>query len=734
MCTGFYAAPYHRRALQPPPPEEAVPLWRARFGAESYFQTSIEGIRMLNRLLTALIVLGVLASLVAAVHRFQAEGHNRRVEIGLEYAEVDTLAQSSGRPLPDLLRDLKAQNVGALVLNEDTLSSLETTGAARPFVQPSGSGGPSTVLEVDDPRTLARIREALAAHGISPVDSATGGTRFALVAPGFASHTPLEQTLVRLDYAHLRSLGLGLPPEAVKTTTAAGLSIVGRIANFPGVTPTSARAVLAALRAQGATLVIFVGDDLLGYRGMEKEVANLLRSPGTPPLAGMPDTPPIGLRYGEVEFGKQRGESVLVAALRGDYVRVHAIQTAEMGQMDENAIIDRYALAARERNIRFCYVRLLTNAGADAVAANTEFLRKISRRIARGGKVTAGGLEFGAARPFEKVRFPTLLFGLMGLGVAAGAVWMLRELAPISDRAALLLLGASLVVCAGLGLAGQSGRTLVALLAGIAFPTIACLRAYPRPHDEAVPDPPLPPAVCVSRALRTLGSASAVTLIGIVHVIGLLASREFMVKASQFLGIKAQHGVPILLVAFVALIGGVQLRGETWVAFRDRALGRLRAALDEPARYGLLLLGLVALAMLVLILARTGNDSGVAVSGAEMKGRALLDRLLPVRPRTKEFLIGHPAFVLALAWWWRGRRRLAIPCYVVGSIGQVSLLNTFCHIHTPEIASLWRGGLGLIVGAAIGVALFLVLERFLPAPGQGPERRTRGARPAAEAR
>ena len=131
---------------------------------------------------------------------------------------------------------------------------------------------------------------------------------------------------------------------------------------------------------------------------------------------------------------------------------------------------------------------------------------------------------------------------------------------------------------------------------------------------------------------------------------------------------------------------------------------------DEPARFGLLLIGLIALAAFLLIVARTGNDSGVGASGPEMKLRALMDHIFPARPRTKEFLLGHPAFVLAIAWWWRGRRRLAIPAFVVGSIGQASLLNTFCHIHTPLIISLWHGIGGLVLGVGVGVGLFLLGE------------------------
>jgi hypothetical protein len=75
---------------------------------------------------------------------------------------------------------------------------------------------------------------------------------------------------------------------------------------------------------------------------------------------------------------------------------------------------------------------------------------------------------------------------------------------------------------------------------------------------------------------------------------------------------------------------------------------------------------------------------------------------------------------MGIAWWWRGRRRLAIPCFLVGVLGQVSLLNTFCHIHTPLVISLWRDILGLVIGIALGAGVFLVVERAAPAPAGGP--------------
>src|SRR5205807_5287705 len=112
---------------------------------------------------------------------------------------------------------------------------------------------------------------------------------------------------------------------------------------------------------------------------------------------------------------------------------------------------------------------------------------------------------------------------------------------------------------------------------------------------------------------------------------------------------------------------------EGWGAIRART----RRFLAEPLHVGQLLLCIVALVGFALVVARTGNEPGVGVSGVELKFRSLLDQFLPVRPRTKEFLIGHPAFVLGVALWIRGHRSWGLPLFVVGVLGQVSILNTF---------------------------------------------------------
>ncbi len=117
---------------------------------------------------------------------------------------------------------------------------------------------------------------------------------------------------------------------------------------------------------------------------------------------------------------------------------------------------------------------------------------------------------------------------------------------------------------------------------------------------------------------------------------------------------------------------------------------------------------LALLAGLAFALTRTGNQPVVAPSAAEIQARGLLESLLVVRPRTKELMLGHPALMLAVALALRDRRTWLPLAAILAGVGQVSLLNTFCHLHTPLAISFLRTGHGLWTGALVGLIAILV--------------------------
>jgi hypothetical protein len=215
-------------------------------------------------------------------------------------------------------------------------------------------------------------------------------------------------------------------------------------------------------------------------------------------------------------------------------------------------------------------------------------------------------------------------------------------------------------------------------------------------------------------ALMRLSVMSGITALGIAAIIGLLADRVFLIKVDVFMGIKGAQLVPVLIAAIVYGFALHVADERTWHTALEEAGARARRIASQPLLIWQIVVGIVALVALLLLVTRSGNDSAVGVSPIELKFRSLLDRLLYARPRFKEFLIGHPAMVLALALSARNQGRVwVLPLFLLGAIGQVSLLNTFCHLHTPILASLARALLGLLIGVIIGVVLYILVDKLL---------------------
>lgn len=128
----------------------------------------------------------------------------------------------------------------------------------------------------------------------------------------------------------------------------------------------------------------------------------------------------------------------------------------------------------------------------------------------------------------------------------------------------------------------------------------------------------------------------------------------------------------------------------------------------------LLILGIL-LFVVYYFVGRSGHTDGVPVTAAELKMRALLEQLMYARPRGKEFLVGHPAFFLAVLAAYKGAPRLwqfVLACGAV--IGQGSLVQTFCHMRTPVWMSVMRAVDGYVAGAMLGIVAVTVVMLLLP--------------------
>ncbi len=639
-----------------------------------------------NTFLIALIAVGLLGGILAFVQRYVAEAHNRRVELVIDYSDAQALANTSSRAMDDVLTQLRGAGITTVAVTEDTLGTLVSNG----IIGTPKRDGDTTLLTFAPgfPGQMARV-QAMLAHK----------------APGLPVSDAGPNTLrVGAPWPQFSGLPIGLDDGAVQTVRRNGLMVAPRLFNYTGVTPDNIAWALQQVQTQctpqATGPLIFAGAAVLGNRTQIAATTQALQADQ--------------LVYGSVEFGKMLGDDDLSRQAADRTVRVHSIGNDEMGTMDEPTAIERFVRAAKERNIRVCYIRLFLNGlttepGADSVAQNVRFIAKIVKGLQDARTTTSGHLMLGAAHPFRDD--PTPRRGerlLMGLGVLAGVLLLLRVFTGIDGRA--FWAGTTIGLLAGLGLAfpehGVKGREILALLSACTFPTLGlCLSPLPAANGRVL-----------SRAFAAYARMTLATLAGVVFIVGLLAGRLFLLKVDEFLGVKLVLIAPVLLTAAFYGLGLAALGPEAaWNVRWNRALDCLRAVYGQPLSIGQLVVGLVVLVALALIVARSGNDPGVGVSGTELKMRALLDHYLLVRPRTKEFLLGHPALFFALAAAASGRfRRWIVPLVVVGAVGQSSLLDTFCHLHTPLLISLLRAFIGWALGGVIGAIVFALVSRVVP--------------------
>jgi len=261
-----------------------------------------------------------------------------------------------------------------------------------------------------------------------------------------------------------------------------------------------------------------------------------------------------------------------------------------------------------------------------------------------------------------------------------------------------LILGAALVA---------AKRTLVVPISGLAaaciFPAFALVWAM---QWSRAPAYGLTNGALIGRAIAGLLVTCVITLVGAMLIVGVYSPVCYLEGVGVFAGVKLAYLTPLVLafaVAVADLPGRLEPLGHWWMRVKLRSL----RFFGQPITIVLGIVVLAALAGLAFAISRSGNQPAVAPTGGELKLRGLLESLLVVRPRTKEFLLGHPALMLLIALSLRGRRAWLPLIAVLAGVGQISVLNTFCHFHSPLHVSFLRTINGIWLGALAGVVVVL---------------------------
>ncbi len=372
-----------------------------------------------------------------------------------------------------------------------------------------------------------------------------------------------------------------------------------------------------------------------------------------PAVPGYPDTGAVeawivssSLTLPWVEFSRQRGTSRLLRLFPERILRAHTLTEEEMNQAGPEQVIARYRRAVRDRGARFLYVRLFPGLSLET---NIEFLGALA------GALREEGCVLSRAAPRWK-KFP-------------------RPLWPLTPAARQALAFFAAVV-----------GPLAGFVWGSRFP-----KAW-------------------SASLAVTGATLAVALAVAVF----LSAPAFVLGFEGFRGIKLGLLLPLAAAVFIFY----------------RA-GEIRHVLREPVNVERLLVSGLFLGAAAYTFFLSGPGTAVDTGGGkELELRGFWERTLGVRPRGKEFFVCHP--LLLFGFYLRARfpdgkspfpnrpgagaqaLRFLVhdhrPFLLAGFLGQLSIVNSFCHAHTPLKISLLRTFHGLWMGAALGLGLVALFD------------------------
>ncbi|HET6780591.1 MAG TPA: DUF5693 family protein [bacterium] len=640
----------------------------------------------MRRTLVAVAGLGLLAALVILALRWTVESGYHTVSIVLDGPDWEATAAREGHDPAAIFRAAAARGATGVAVYEWTLKRLAdhgrvayasseeiqsqaVAGAVAPAfgrILPGGELRPRAVYVAAGPETLgwleAALRDLLGSQRIRRV----GGL--------------LEVRGLRDD---IEQIGLGYLAQDLRLTQSLGLVPVLRLRNYAGLTEDGLHSKVARLvRLGGGHTVVFELTEVLGYDRLVRETGSAFKA--------------AGFSYGRIEVfserRRQRGDMQLAAQMRPHVIRLFSLTPEELLVLAPGEARDKFVRSARERNIRLLYVRPLTGgAGRSASEANVEFVGAIAADLQRFG-LRPGHAEplpgLAVTRPLLLVTaagaVAILVLGLIFIGDAVGA--------PVPPFWAYVLTGAGIVLTAALLLAGPIvlWRKLLALGTASVTAALGVVFSLRRIGPSASR------LGALWAGVQTLWVASAVSIGGGLLVAALLTSWDFMMASQVFLGVKVAHLIPVVLAA--VLIGSSSRTPRSW---RETAQALWEwSAHPLRMRYAMVAV-LIGFAGIVL-LARSGNF-GLPVLAIEDRLRTITEDVLVARPRTKEYLIGHPALFLAGAAMAAGWRRWVLPLAAIGAVGQAGIINSFSHIHTPLVYTLLRTINALVLGTVFGV-------------------------------
>lgn len=398
-----------------------------------------------------------------------------------------------------------------------------------------------------------------------------------------------------------------------------------------------------------------------------------------------------------IEGNPQKGMGHLLSFENLDehVVRLFSPSIKGKGHEGDPIYVNQTVRAFNERNIRVVHFNLLNK---NNVLSPQTYNSTAEAKFGLEGAVSfvSGVIENprntliqGQAEPFQILATPVWMKPIVYLGGLAFVTLFFLQIFTKPWLVSLATGGFALVLLAQLITGHHLLMKAIVLFIALIGPVFAIMSVR---HVENWP-----------KLIAQYFKSALIALYSAWFVISVLYGTEYLVKLDAFTGVKVLSIVPLFVVAFLVVQKMMTL--QELIMNSKQIWWKILNFLKGPVKYWHLLVFVIIGAGVYFYIGRTGNQ-GILLPG-ELIIRQWLEESLAARPRTTEFLIGFPMFVLGL-YGVMLKKKWASFVLIIGALGFSSMVGTFTHLHTPLDVSLMRTANSLTLGFAIGLVLVII--------------------------
>lgn len=671
-----------------------------------------KGNTLLRKCLWWFVIIGLLASLPLAYVRHETESSAKQVEFVFDYRNLLDIADLRTNPeqfVKDQLKKMKQNGIHSMAVYEATLPELRASRRIEQFTSKEAATLTQTPVKPDENFTYILFKDAETQKKIQPIIKETFAAYDVQTKPWSFKNQPGLIIQMSLEEANLKPMDPD--PITLEMLKDEGFNIVARLSNKRPFDKEKMDALLKNLSEYEVSRIVVDGESMPGYDSAEggenkddlETMAKLMNKYG------------MGTATVEIIVKEQpKGFDTIAKETKYDVVRLHSFSEKDSEKLMENVpetdmedniqtVADRFVLAVKDRNIRmvFLHAKPARNIDTGTIKDPLENLYKtLTGKDGAIKRIEHDGFEMGVAQAFYASTFDGIARTVCSLLVLIGGVSLITLLIsyffPWSALAVFII---GLIGSLGLSVLSNHIYSLVmALGTAVSAPSLAVMVAV-----RSVRTGQAAKAKSASGfAIWTLVKSTLISSIGILYVVALLNGVVYYLLLDQFRGVGLLHLLPIAIVAVYLLFFSEDL------SFRGK-MNRMKGMLAFNINVLWVAVAAIAGVAVMYYLSRTGNEG--QVSGIERAFRAFLENTIGVRPRNKEFLLAHPLFMLGA--YLAVRYKHAVYLFIIGVIGQLSIVDTFAHLHTPLMISGIRVGIGLVFGIVIGLILIGCCEIVL---------------------